>query len=246
MDAALAENASLFGRPSLRVYQWQPHCISLGYHQKTRTLDLEICANRGIDVVRRPTGGRAVLHAEELTYAVVLPPSEAEAGSVESVYRLISRGLVVALNKLGVTAEFERRPLDLHTHYQSALSESCFSAAAKYEIVIRGRKLVGSAQRRFQTGVLQHGSILTGDAHLDLPDYFRNLNEKQTQQMKEEIATKTASIRSATGRTIEFEAGATAIRDGIGEALGVTFEEEGLTGEEVELARAKEALYKIL
>lgn len=244
-DAAIAECARSFGRPTLRVYHWKPFCISLGYHQKVASIDLDRCVKQGIDVVRRPTGGRAVFHAEEITYAVVLPPDWAEAGSVEAVYRTISEGLILGLQKLGVPAEIAKRPLDFHTHYRSALAASCFSAAARYEIVLNEKKLVGSAQRRFVTGILQHGSILSGDAHLALPDFFVNTSDEEKRQMRDEIARKTISIHSVLDRDVPLEEGADALRVGMEEALNVRFSEEVLTDEERSLIEVNKDKYRI-
>jgi lipoate-protein ligase A len=142
------------GIPALRFYRWSPPCVSIGYFQNpARDIDLEFLRREGIDLVRRPTGGRAVLHEDEITYAVVLPESLLPAGVVPS-YRRLADVFLAALNDLGVRGELkgpEGRP---------DRSGSCFASASAYEITVEGRKVIGSAQVRRNGVVLQHGSIL--------------------------------------------------------------------------------------
>jgi lipoate-protein ligase A len=146
---------------SLRLYRWQPWAISLGHNQSSHDLDMERCTADGIDVVRRPTGGRAILHAEELTYCVVMYTG---SRSVLAVYNDISRALVRGLHLFGVNVAFQKSQPNFQETYRQASSIPCFTSSARYEIEWHGRKLVGSAQRRFGDGerdvVLQHGSIL--------------------------------------------------------------------------------------
>lgn len=153
IDLALLERAGR-GERWLRLYRWSPHCLSLGRHEPAlRRYDRAKIGALGLDVVRRPTGGRAVWHAEELTYALAMP--EAILGGLRQAYEEIHRMLLAALRLLGITAELApvRRtaPID---------AGACFASPAGGEIVIGGRKVVGSAQVREGAGLLQHGSIL--------------------------------------------------------------------------------------
>jgi len=245
-DQAIAEQASRLNCPTVRIYHWFPCCVSLGYHQNTDILDLHQCEQEGIDVVRRPTGGRAVFHSEEWTYAVILPSDWPGAGSTELVYKMISEGLVSGLNKLGVPARMERRPLDLHRHYRSELASSCFSAAAKYEVIADEKKLVGSAQRRMMNGILQHGSILTGEAHAKLPLFFEGLNSSKKERMSKIIQGKATCIQDLIGRIPSFEEGAEAIRSGMEEALGIRLKKGELSKEEKLLMPELKAEFSIL
>jgi lipoate-protein ligase A len=145
--------------PTLRLYGWRPAAISLGHAQRLGSgaldVDLRSLGRLGIDLVRRPTGGRAVLHDRELTYAVVGRSSGAFAGSVLDTYKRIALALVAGLRSLGVSAELApRRPAR-----REPAGVSCFSTPAPHEIVVGGRKLVGSAQARRRGAFLQHGSI---------------------------------------------------------------------------------------
>jgi lipoate-protein ligase A len=153
LDQAMLDRAGR-GDRWLRLYRWSPHCLSFGRHEPAlRRYDWRKIAERGLDVVRRPTGGRAVWHAEELTYALALP---ADAfGGLRQAYEEIHRMLLAAIRHLGVPAE------PAPSRGASGLDAgACFASPAGGEIVFRGRKVVGSAQLREGGGLLQHGSIL--------------------------------------------------------------------------------------
>lgn len=158
IDQALAELYAQTQQPTLRFYRWAPACLSLGVAQRIeRDVDLAACAARGIDVVRRPTGGRAILHDQEVTYSLVVAADHALIGSASIVhsYRAISEALCLGLAQLGLTPEFAPQ-----ADVRAEKSAACFDLPADYEITVNGRKLVGSAQARKQGIVLQHGSIL--------------------------------------------------------------------------------------
>jgi lipoate-protein ligase A len=157
IDQTLLDRAQVLGESWLRLYAWEPHCLSFGRHEPaTRRYDAERIAALGIDTVRRPTGGRAVWHGQELTYAVVAP--SARFGSLQEAYLEIHDMIGRALGELGIEAFLasSRRsaPLD---------AGACFSQPAGGEVLVGGRKVVGSAQLRQGGALLQHGSILLAD-----------------------------------------------------------------------------------
>ena len=153
LDQALLARAAR-GERWLRLYRWAPHCLSFGRHEPAlRRYDRERIEARGLDVVRRPTGGRAVWHAEELTYAVAAPA--APFGGLRQAYQEIHRMLLAALRSLGVCAELAPARAAVAVD-----AGSCFASPAGGEITVGGRKLVGSAQRREGAALLQHGSML--------------------------------------------------------------------------------------
>ena len=162
VDETLAEAVDA-GRsaPVLRLYRWSPPSLSLGFSQPFEVADAAFCAARGVGVVRRPTGGRAVLHHLELTYAVVAPLGKVPfTHDLQAAYHAICRALVAGLASLGVAAEVSGRPGgDLVKPTQAI---PCFIGPAAGEVVAGGRKLVGSAMRRVGDSILQHGSILEG------------------------------------------------------------------------------------
>ncbi len=177
--------------PTLRFFQWRPFCISLGRNQKWSDIDHDRCRREGVDVVHRPTGGRAILHAEELTYSVVFR-DEPERSIEETHYR-IGCALAEGLRSVGVPAELNREQADLRSWYRHPSSASCFASTARHEIQVEGRKIVGSAQRRYPGAVLQHGSILLGPAHLKLPEFLR-LPENERSRLVALMAAKTTEV----------------------------------------------------
>lgn len=158
--AALEAVAAGAAPPTLRLYGWSPPCLSLGRHQGEGAANLAFCRDHNIDVVRRPTGGRAVLHHLELTYAVVAPLGRGPLPrSVQAAYRTLCAPLVEAARALGVAAELTPGEVNLHLPGPRT-TVPCFEAPAGGEVVAAGRKLVGSAMRVHREHVLQHGAIL--------------------------------------------------------------------------------------
>jgi lipoate-protein ligase A len=158
VDEALMEHARSTGEWTLRVYSWSTPTISLGRNQTARGLyDLAEIQRRGFGVVRRPTGGRAILHDREVTYSVTAPT--ASAGELGESYRRINRLLLSALHRLGVGASVAAPA----TRAIAPGMSPCFDEPAAGELVVDGRKLAGSAQWRMDGALLQHGSILVAD-----------------------------------------------------------------------------------
>jgi lipoate-protein ligase A len=246
-DQALFENTETVNQPAMRVYRWSPYCISLGYHQSEDDIDFDLCRERHIDVVRRPTGGRAVLHAEEVTYAVIVPQcASIFQQSITAVYNLISRGLLIGIQKLGVPASFEKHSVDLRDHYKRGTSVSCFSASARHEIVVDGKKLVGSAQRRLPGKILQHGSILLDSAHLALPELIKKRDDQLRQRMKIELMNRTVSLCQCLGKEISFKKVVENIKKGMEEALSIRFVDGELTIQERESSERLKGRFSIL
>src|SRR6266702_4428117 len=153
--------------PTLRFYEWTPPCLSLGYFQPFDVVDIDGCRALGVEVVRLPTGGRAILHDRELTYSIALPASVLgqDGGVLPSYYRL-SLALQDGLRRLGVPATLAPESAGS----SAAHGPVCFDRPSAHEILLHGRKLVGSAQMRRGGGLLQHGSIRveTGYEMLDV------------------------------------------------------------------------------
>lgn len=159
LDAALMESVRAGADPVLRFYRWSPACLSLGRNQPAAGLyDEAAIRARGFDVVRRPTGGRAVLHDRELTYSVVMP--EGSLGSPRTAYATINGALVRGLARLGVGAGLQAA---VGARAVAPSLAPCFRDPAEGEVVVAGGKLVGSAQYREAGVLLQHGSLLLED-----------------------------------------------------------------------------------
>ncbi len=204
--------------PTLRFYAWAPPCVSLGRHQSLLAVDMLRCGQLGYQVVRRPTGGRAILHTDELTYSIVTPPDHPLVqGLVLESYLRLSRGLVEGLRLLGIAAEeapgTNRAGPDV--------SAACFEVPSAYEIVADGRKLLGSAQARRGDFVLQHGSLpLYGDV-ARLVDCLIFPSEAEREALRRSLADHTTTVEALLGRTIPFQAAADAFADGFSAALNI-------------------------
>lgn len=177
-DIRLATDFVSSHRPILRFYTWNPYCISLGRNQDESDIDIDLARRDGIDMVKRPTGGKAVLHAEELTYSVIM---ETAGATVRESYNRISKALVEGLRTICPDLELSRSSADFRKLFHDPSTIPCFSTSAVYEVEWHGRKLVGSAQHRFGGVLLQHGSILIGNFHKNIVKY---LNVDGTTRLK--------------------------------------------------------------
>ena len=216
--------------PTVRVYTWRPSAVSLGYAQVLEEeLDLNRCRQYGIDVVRRQTGGRAVLHADELTYSLVAPENHPAIGQTAyENYRRVSEALVHALRFLDIPGELVHTP----SSSPEGADGVCFSSAARFEIVVQKRKLVGSAQRRARGMVLQHGSLLLGPGHKRLPLLMPHSLYARRQALMQELSDRTTTVSEATGHAVSFDEMAGLVKRGFEEHLGISFHESTLTAKE--------------
>jgi len=212
--------------PTLRLYGWEPYAISLGHHQSEDFLDKEQCASENVDIVRRPTGGRAVYHSEELTYSVVL---FANGKNISPIHCEISQALVRGLKLLGVNATLSQTPSSSEKMYFSEHSAACFSSVSRSEVQVNGKKIIGSAQRRFGDVVLQHGSIMLGWEHRTLPKFYREKNESHFLHLNE----TTTEIETELNRKVSYEEISIAIRRGFELQWKVEFDEFPLEVEEM-------------
>ncbi len=180
------------GLPALRLYAWDPWTVSLGRHQKPeKALDLDAMGSRGVPWVMRPTGGRAVYHAEEITYCVAAPTEGSFAETLAGTHRSIASALLRFYRDLGVPAELTRPAVSADLDPRSPAP--CFVAPGLAEIEVGGRKLAGSAQLRGQRAFLQHGSMPLGAAHLDLAELIPGSVESRS-RAREILAEKSASL----------------------------------------------------
>lgn len=204
LDVELARKCQE-GEAFLRFYRWQPYCISLGANQKFEDINTENTHAARLDVVKRPTGGRAILHAEEITYSVILPA--ASGVSSTEIYRRISLALVCGLSlyddKLK-DVELETIQPDFASLLKDPSGVVCFGSTAKSEVKYHGRKLIGSAQRKMGKSLLQHGSLLCGNYHLRLAD-FLNMPEGDLACIREEMMQKTVDLYEILEAAVDYE-----------------------------------------
>ncbi|MFQ6115371.1 MAG: biotin/lipoate A/B protein ligase family protein [bacterium] len=220
--------------PVLRIYRWQPFTISIGYHQKFEDIDLEKCRKDGVDVVRRPTGGRAIFHAHEVTYSAIIPSRSVwYQETTLAVYNQISSALAQGLCHLGLLVTLERIQDFSPGFTQYKERFACFSTSAKYEIHFRGKKLVGSAQRRFKNAVLQHGSILLGEDHLRLLDYLSSNGNGVVRQAQEQLQQRTVCIENILKHKVDNEEVAAVLKLGFEEYFDIALQPDQLSLQEL-------------
>lgn len=241
-EAILTEHGERRVPPTVRFYGWNPATLSIGYFQKAEEeVELGEVPRLGYGFVRRPTGGRAVLHDQELTYSIIV--SESYPGiprSVTEAYRVLSEGLRLGFIRLGLQAEMTVLSDEKKDAYSVPGSAACFDSPSWYELVVEGRKVAGSAQMRQRGVVLQHGSILLD---LDTPALFRLLKFRSPEVRDrlaasfERKAVAVNPLLTAAGKpAVTFEAAEEAFRVGMEEGLGIRLTEGELTAGERELA----------
>jgi lipoyl(octanoyl) transferase len=201
--------------PTLRLYGWQTACLSLGYGQSSRSVDHDQLKERGWHMVRRPTGGKAILHTDELTYSLALPLDHPLAqGDIPTSYRAISEALMIALHSLG--AEAEALPAQAVTAYTE---DVCFEVPSHFEITVGGKKLIGSAQARKHNALLQHGTLpLTGEI-ARICDVLIYPDEDARLEAKTQVQARATTLEQCVGWEVDWATAARAVVGGFG-ALG--------------------------
>lgn len=218
--ALLKEVCTGMSAPILRFYTWSPLAVSLGFFQKTEeVVEVKNCRRLGVDIVHRPTGGRALLHHLELTYSLIIPIEHPllPKGVIES-YKFLSQGIVKGFKTLGIKAELapgEERGKRL-------APGACFDSSSSYEIQISGKKTVGSAQLRRQGGLLQHGAILQ---ELSL-DIYRQVLKLSGEAANLDFLEKNAAGLKDLGYTVSEKELVQGISTGFAELFGVEFYED--------------------
>ncbi len=223
--------------PTLRLYAWQPPCLSLGYGQPASDVDMERLSSLGWHLVRRPTGGRAILHTDELTYAVIAPAHEPRlAGGVLESYQRLSQALLEALHHLGIAARAEEKPLlPSSADPKGAI---CFEVPSNYEITVDGKKIIGSAQARRREGVLQHGSFpLWGDV-TRITQALRFSDEHERFTAAARLKSRATTAEEALGTRLQWETAAQAFIAAFERCLNLRLEAAELTPEEQRRAEA--------
>jgi len=233
--------------PTLRLYSWNPPCLSLGHAQPFADVDVARLKSHGWDVVRRLTGGRAILHTDELTYSVAGSTDEPIlAGGVLESYNNLAQALMFAMRELGLPVEMKDSvghassvtPTNPSSHASSVtyVNPVCFEVPSTYEITVNGKKLIGSAQARKKEGVLQHGSLpLTGDlARICQALIFKD--EAAREIAAQRLLTRATTVESIIGVETDWETAAQAFVRGFEAQLGIHFERGEVSRSESERA----------
>ncbi|MFN2745371.1 MULTISPECIES: lipoate--protein ligase family protein [Bacillus] len=232
--------------PTIRFYGWNPPTLSVGYFQNIeKEVDLEAVKRHGLGFVRRPTGGRGVLHDQELTYSVIVSEEHPEMPkTVTEAYRVISEGILQGFRELGLDAYFAiPRTEKEKQSLKSPRSSVCFDAPSWYELVVEGRKVAGSAQTRQKGVILQHGSILLDLDEDKLFDLFIYKNDRIRERMQRSFKEKAVAINELAAKRVTIEEASAAFKTGFEKGLNIHLEPYELSREETEfveeLARTK-------
>ncbi|MCC7361353.1 MAG: lipoate--protein ligase family protein [Anaerolineales bacterium] len=239
----LANKPGAGGTPTLRFFGWAPPCLSLGYAQPSSDADRARLAARGWGLVRRPTGGRAILHTDELTYSVIAPMDEPRVvGGVIESYQRLSAGLTQGLQRLGLSARADQQYSA--AEQGPAKGPVCFEVPSNYEITVglgeHPRKLLGSAQVRRHGVVLQHGTLPLGGDITRIVEALAFADEAARRTAAARVAQRAATLGEVLGREVTWGEAAAAMAAGFSAALNLTLVPGPLTPAE---AAAAEQLY---
>lgn len=198
LDAAVRGDT----KPTFRLYSWEPACLSLGYAQKVRDVDMDLLGRYGWDIVRRVTGGRAILHTDEITYSVLAPLTEPRvAGTVLESYQRIARALIKAVRALNIPVEMVTEVDTTH----APKGPVCFEVPSAYELTVDGKKLIGSAQSRRKEGFLQHGAFpLYGDLRR-ITHALTYDDESVRTEAGEKVLLRATTAESVLGKKLEWD-----------------------------------------
>lgn len=229
--------------PTLRFYGWSPAGISIGrFQDANKKIDFRQAAEYGVEIVRRQTGGRAVLHDQELTYSVVVPETHpVMPRSVKEAYLVISKGLLEGFSELGISAEFAI-PESSRERTDSAV---CFDKSSWYELLVDGKKAAGSAQMRRKGMILQHGSIPIDIDRVKLFDLFSYPSLALKQQAREAFEGKAIAINEAGEGLYNYDEVKAAFKMGFEKGLGIELKTISLSDAQlVEIGQLAETKYK--
>lgn len=237
VDEAILESVySGDSLPTLRLYAWQPACLSLGHAQPFTDINLDTLNANGWDVVRRPTGGRAILHVDELTYSVIAPETEPRVkGGVLASYLQLSSALLQALRILGLEPEAKEKHANKNEKKDNPV---CFEVPSNYEITVKGKKLIGSAQARRKEGILQHGALpLYGDlTRIITVLQFPDAGSQTT--ARERLLAHATTVEAELGKPITWEQAADAFQQAFQDALNLDLIPGALSEKETQRAEA--------
>lgn len=218
--------------PVIRFYRWSPPGLSLGYNQElAKEVDREVCNSKRIDIVRRLTGGRAILHDNELTYSIIVRKDEGFLPeSILESYKIISAGIIKGLQEVGLNVDL--KALEKNKKIPKGFSAACFDAPSWYEVIAGNKKLVGSAQTRQRGIILQHGSIpFSIDADL-LFSLLKIDKDKTRQRLKKRFLHKATAIDWETDKKISLEKLKNSLRNGWEDIFAVTLKDSKLFSQE--------------
>ncbi len=221
--------------PTIRFYGWNPATLSIGYFQKVeKEINLDKVEEYALGFVRRPTGGRGVLHDQELTYSVIVSEDHPDMpATVTEAYRVISQGILEGFKDVGLDAYFAIPRTDEEKNaLKNPRSAVCFDAPSWYELVVEGRKVAGSAQTRQKGVILQHGSIILDIDEDKLFDLFKYSSDRLRERMQRNFKNKAVAINTLRPSPLTIEEAKAAFKRGFEKGLNIELEPYTLSEEE--------------
>jgi len=249
MNMAIDEALLTSKLPVLRFYGWKPAGLSLGYFQDIKDINVNFCKKNKIDIVRRITGGKTVLHDKELTYSFIINESLMPKSIIES-YKVISKGILLALKELGIDASMKEeinkdlsieKNTNITNHKNNKLKNNsavCFNEPSYYEIISNNKKIVGSAQTRKNGKLLQHGAVLID---IDIEKYVNCFNLENMEDEIKKSKNRVTSINNELNKKITYKDVAKAMENGFKKNFKVKLIKDKLYIKEIVLA---DKLYK--
>lgn len=187
-----------------RLYQWEPYCLSLGANQNNVLVNESALKCAGIDIIKRPSGGKAILHSEELTYSFICHTNT--IFTPREIYRQVNEAILLGLSYYDArlsSAEMESQEHDFRQAFDLESNFACFGSAAKNELKFAHKKIVGSAQRKMGNVILQHGSILCGSFHKRITE-FLYYDAKTIELIKNDLEGKTTEIETILNEPVDY------------------------------------------
>jgi lipoate-protein ligase A len=234
VDEAILEHSGRgLAPPTLRLYAWSPPCLSLGHAQPYADVAPDRLQDRGWQVVRRPTGGRAILHTDELTYSLAAPASNRVLkGSLLESYNRIARALLRAVRSLGLEAGIKPAA----GAERGSSNPVCFEAPSAHEITVNGKKLIGSAQARRRDGVLQHGSLPLVGALTRITQVLCYPDESARVAAAARLEGRATTVEAELHRPVTWEEASAAFVKGFELELGIRLASASLSSAEADRA----------
>ncbi len=242
-DDLLATTFSSDYSAIISTYQWSPSAVSLGYHQTLDDVDAVACRDRGWDIVRRPTGGRTLLHDGDLCYSIVVPIENNHYVQLRSLYSKVAESVVSVFNDLGLQATYSQ-PKRKQSNDDLSSMRLCLESNVRGEVLINGKKIAGASQRIYQNTILQHGSILINGIPEAIAQIIPHSIDKR-KRVAQFLQRDACSLDQLLDSPITFESFEKLLIDSIGQQFNMIMTDSKFTMEEVEMIKTRRRLFDL-
>ena len=220
----------------VRFYRWLPPAVSLGFHQSPDMIDLDACAELGWDVVYRSTGGRALLHLDDLSYAVIIPAQSDTYRQLRELYESIALAIVRSLKQLRVNAEITKPSVIKGDAEPRLRAGICLDSRVRGEITVGGRKIVSAAQHIYRNSLLQHGSIML-DGDPGAIAKVSNVHETKRDILAEKLRNKACTLSDVTENDVDIKVLVDIIINNLADVTGLNIFKSDWNADEIERIR---------